>query len=157
MEDPGRSQVFTPQPQKPQSDMLATASNDPMMTQRNGDYITGESSRRSSRALSFEEHYQERGYLKAPLPSNDLQRRKALYRFKLLHTAQDVNFDRIAHLAKLVFSTRIVLISLVDEDHNWHKVDLGLGSDTVERGDSFCSHVVLSKYVTVLSCFVNIL
>jgi hypothetical protein len=102
-------------------------------------------SRRASRALSFEEHYLEKGYLRAPLPSNDLQRRKALYRFKLLHTAQDANFDRIAQLAKLVFSTRIVLISLVDEDYNWHKVDLGLGASTAERGDSFCSHVVLSK------------
>ena len=106
---------------------------------------SGPNSRRTSRALSFEEHYLEKGYLRAPLPPNDLQRRKALYRFKLLHTAQDANFDRIAHLAKLVFSTRIVLISLVDEDHNWHKVDLGLGASTAERGDSFCSHVVLSK------------
>lgn len=105
----------------------------------------GPSSRRASRALSFEEHYLDKGYLRAPVPANDLQRRKALYRFKLLHTAQDANFDRIAHLAKLVFSTRIVLISLVDEDYNWHKVDLGLGSATAERGDSFCSHVVLSK------------
>jgi hypothetical protein len=92
-----------------------------------------------------EKHFEEKGYLLAPIPSNDAQRRKALYRFKLLHTSQDVNFDRIAHLAKLVFSTRIVLISLVDENYNWHKVDFGLGAETAERGDSFCSHVILAK------------
>lgn len=38
-----------------------------------------------------------------------------------------------------------VLISLVDEGRNWHKVDFGLNSSTAERGDSFCSHVILSK------------
>lgn len=92
-----------------------------------------------------EAYFQEHGYLLAPKPSDDLARRKALYRFKVLHTARDVNFDRIAHLVQLVFSTKIVLISLVDEHQNWHKVDHGLGQSTVKREDSFCSHVVLSK------------
>lgn len=95
--------------------------------------------------LSDEEFYLVNGYLRAPVPSNDALRRRALHRFKLLHTAQDINFNRIAHLVKLVFSTNVVLISLVDEDHNWHKVDVGLGAETAERGDSFCSHVILSR------------
>ena len=36
-------------------------------------------------------------------------------RFNILHTAPDPNFDRIAYLAKLVFSTKIATISLIDE------------------------------------------
>lgn len=35
-------------------------------------------------------------------------------RFNIWNTGHDANFDRIAHLAKLVFNTRIVAISLVD-------------------------------------------
>jgi len=152
MEGSVTAQTLTPQPPNSHDHTYGAGPDDTGMINRNGGFTSGPSSRRSSRAMTSEEHYQERGYLKAPIPSNDLQRRKALYRYKLLHTAQDVNFDRIAHLAKLVFSTRIVLISLVDEDHNWHKVDLGLGAATAARGDSFCSHVVLSKYVAEFVC-----
>lgn len=35
-------------------------------------------------------------------------------RFNIWNTGPDMNFDRIAHLAKLVFSAKGVLISLVD-------------------------------------------
>jgi hypothetical protein len=35
-------------------------------------------------------------------------------RFNIWQTGPDLNFDRIAHLAKLVFSTKIVIISLID-------------------------------------------
>lgn len=37
-----------------------------------------------------------------------------LHRFNIWNTGHDMNFDRIAHLVKLVFSTRIVALSLVD-------------------------------------------
>lgn len=41
-------------------------------------------------------------------------RARFAYRFNIWNTGPDVNFDRIAHLVKLVFNTRIVAISLVD-------------------------------------------
>jgi len=37
-----------------------------------------------------------------------------LCRFNIWNTAPDINFDRIAHLVKLVFNTKFVLISLLD-------------------------------------------
>lgn len=37
-----------------------------------------------------------------------------MVRFNIWNTGHDINFDRICHLVKLVFSTRIVTISLVD-------------------------------------------
>ncbi|KAF8689033.1 Domain present in phytochromes and cGMP-specific phosphodiesterases, partial [Rhizoctonia solani] len=55
-------------------------------------------------------------YLIPPLPPDELERRKALYRFNILHTSRDVNFDRITHLCKLVFSTKMVIIALIDKD-----------------------------------------
>lgn len=36
------------------------------------------------------------------------------FRFNIVHTTPDVNFDRIAYLTKLVFSMKIVVVSLVD-------------------------------------------
>lgn len=35
-------------------------------------------------------------------------------RFNIWNTGPDINFDRIAHLVKLVFNTKSVYISLVD-------------------------------------------
>lgn len=92
-----------------------------------------------------EEIYQRLGYLPAPLPPDELLRRKALYRFNILHTAPDINFDRIAHLAKLVFSTKIVLIALTDSDTQWHKSESGLGAPSASRLNSICSHTLLAK------------
>ena len=39
-----------------------------------------------------------------------------LSRFNILHSSPDMNFDRIAYLTKLVFSMKIVVVSLVDEN-----------------------------------------
>ena len=89
--------------------------------------------------------YHQVGWLPAPVPPNELERRKALYRFGILHTAKDINFDRIAHMAKLVFNTKIVLISLTDVDTQWHKSQSGLGLDEAKRISSFCSHTILSR------------
>jgi hypothetical protein len=63
-----------------------------------------------------ESSFEELGYLVAPRPPNEIQRQTALHKFNILHTAPDVNFDRIAHLAKLVFRARWVFIILVDKD-----------------------------------------
>jgi hypothetical protein len=41
--------------------------------------------------------YEKLGWLPAPFTPHEAARRKALYRFNILHTAPDVNFDRIAH------------------------------------------------------------
>lgn len=92
-----------------------------------------------------EEIYERLGFLPAPLPPNEELRRKALYRFNILNTAPDVNFDRIAHLAKLVFSTKIVLIALTDTDTQWHKSESGLGATSASRLNSICSHTLLSR------------
>lgn len=89
--------------------------------------------------------YDHVGWLPAPIPPDELDRRKALYRFGILHTAKDINFDRIAHMAKLVFNTKIVLIALTDSDTQWHKSQTGLGVDKAKRISSFCSHTILAK------------
>ena len=89
--------------------------------------------------------YERLGWLPAPLPPNEVARRKALYTYNILHTAKDVNFDRIAHMAKLVFNTKIVLIALIDAETQWYKAETGLGVEETGRISSFCSHAVLAR------------
>jgi len=91
----------------------------------------------------LENLYDKLGWLPAPVPPNELARRKALYRFNILHTAPDVHFDRIAHMAKLVFSTKIVAIALIDADRQWYKVSSGLETEEVARFPSLCAHTLL--------------
>ncbi|KAJ3990147.1 atypical/HisK protein kinase [Lentinula detonsa] len=68
----------------------------------------------SMRAAKEEQMFRDLGYLVAPNPPDELERRRALYKFNIWNTGSDLNFDRIAHLAKLVFNTKGVFISLLD-------------------------------------------
>ncbi|WVR06967.1 hypothetical protein IAU60_004003 [Kwoniella sp. DSM 27419] len=94
--------------------------------------------------------FEKFGWLPAPVPPDEMARRRALYRFNILHTAADLNFDRIAHMAKLVFSTKIVLIALIDNETQWHKSQSGLGAEEAARISSFCSHSVSDEPFVVL-------
>ncbi|EFI27931.1 atypical/HisK protein kinase [Coprinopsis cinerea okayama7 len=66
------------------------------------------------RAVKEEQMFSELGYLAPPNPPDELERRRALYKFNIWYTGPDLNFDRIAHLAKLVFNTKGVIVSLID-------------------------------------------
>jgi len=84
------------------------------------------------RTSSYQEQlFLEKGWLSAPKPPDELERRRALYRFNILRSGQDVNFDRISHMAKLVFATRMVLISMVDDTDQWYKSESALPSSTL--------------------------
>lgn len=58
----------------------------------------------------------ELGYVPAPYPPDELERRRALNQFNIRNSGSDMNFDRIEHLTKLVFNTKVVLISLIDSN-----------------------------------------
>jgi hypothetical protein len=83
------------------------------------------------RAVKEEQMFADLGYLVPPNPPNELERRRALYRyrvrpsialaltdivarFNIWNTGADPSFQRIAYLVKLVFNTKIVMISLID-------------------------------------------
>jgi len=90
------------------------------------------------RSVKEESMFYEFGYLVAPNPPDEIERRRALYRhvhrgcppnsrngrtltplthrFNIWNTGPDPSFQRIAYLVKLVFNTKIVVISLIDEN-----------------------------------------
>jgi hypothetical protein len=61
----------------------------------------------------------ELGYLAPPYPPDEFDRRRALYQFNIWNTGPDINFERIEHLTKLVFSTKAVIISLIDGNEQY--------------------------------------
>ncbi|KAG6909935.1 hypothetical protein DXG01_014204 [Tephrocybe rancida] len=125
---------------------------------------------RANRAAKEEQMFSELGYLAPPNPPDELERRRALYKFNIWNTGPDLNFDRIAHLAKLVFSTKGVVISLIDGNEQWHKSECkytsspdrtgtlrgdlrstigfcsgGIQSTTTARAHSICAHAILQQ------------
>jgi hypothetical protein len=71
------------------------------------------------RALSEEAMFLELGYLAPPFPPDEFERCRALYQFNIWNTGPDTNFERIEHLTRLVFSTKTVIISLIDENEQY--------------------------------------
>ncbi|KAG6862008.1 hypothetical protein C0995_008195 [Termitomyces sp. Mi166 len=100
---------------------------------------------RANRAAKEEQMFNDLGYLAPPNPPDELERRRALYKFNIWNTGPDLNFDRIAHLAKLVFSTKGVVISLIDGNEQWHKSIWGIPSTTNARAHSICAHAILQR------------
>jgi PAS domain S-box-containing protein len=78
----------------------------------------------------------------ASLPTNELDRIKALNSFGILDTPAEPAFDRITALAKRLFDVPIAIISLIDEDRQWFKSCVGLNTKQTDRKIAFCAHVV---------------
>ncbi|CAB4395335.1 unnamed protein product [Rhizophagus irregularis] len=84
-------------------------------------------------------------YLPPPMPPNEVERRRALWRFQILNTSNDVNFTRIVALSKEHFKTSISMISLLNTTHQWFKAEDGMGCSGTTREISFCGHAILQE------------
>ena len=99
-----------------------------------------------------EAFYRDFGYLPSILPPHEETRLHALSRYGPPKLAGDPNFERIAHLVKLVFNSKLVLITLVGEDQQIFQAQMGGGGEITiaslqalagSRNCSFCSHAIL--------------
>jgi len=73
-----------------------------------------------------------------------------LRRLQLLDTPTERAFDRLTELASKILQTPIALVSLVDEDRQYFKSQVGLGEPLVSQPEtplshSFCQHVVATN------------
>jgi signal transduction histidine kinase len=88
--------------------------------------------------------------LKAALPSNEPQRLEALRRYQILDTATEEIFDGITRLVAFICKTPIALISLVEDDRQWFKSEVGLGISQTSREVSICAHAILQPDLFVI-------
>ncbi len=78
-------------------------------------------------------------------------RLQALAGLNILDTPREERFDRIVRLAQRLFDVPTALITLVDEDRQFHKAAVGFGAREVPRDHSFCSHALDSPFPMVVS------
>ena len=83
-----------------------------------------------------------------PLSHRETLRLQALQDLGILDSPPDAEFDALVRAASLVCQTPISLISLVGEDRQWFKANIGLpGISETPRGIAFCAETILRNDV----------
>ncbi|MBR2648568.1 MAG: GAF domain-containing sensor histidine kinase [Sediminibacterium sp.] len=79
-----------------------------------------------------------------PIPSDDQKRLKELYRYEVLDTTYEDEFNDVVKLAATICGTPIALISLIDAKRQWFKAKIGIELNEFPREISFCAHTIAS-------------
>jgi len=83
-------------------------------------------------------------------PKNEDGRLRSLEKYAILDTDPEAAFDDLTLLASLVCKTPIALISLIDEERQWFKSQVGLSVSETTRDVAFCSSAILQNDVFIV-------
>ncbi|MBT0958534.1 ATP-binding protein [Alphaproteobacteria bacterium KMM 3653] len=73
------------------------------------------------------------------------QRLATLRSYDILDTQNEADFDDIVALASAICDVPVSLISLVDDDRQWFKAQVGFEPPETEMDQSVCSHAILEE------------
>ncbi len=79
----------------------------------------------------------------ANIPLNEADRLENLKSYNVLDTLPEDEYDAITKIASTICNTPIALVSIIDEDRQWFKSNLGLKPSETPRDVSFCAHSIL--------------
>jgi signal transduction histidine kinase len=81
--------------------------------------------------------------VKARPHPNEAERLRALRSYGILDTATEPAYDDITRIASYVCQTPVAVVSLVDENRQWFKSEIGLGVRESSLETSICAHAIL--------------
>lgn len=76
-----------------------------------------------------------------PLP-NEAERLAELFRYDILDTLPENDFDEIVELASQLCGAEISLISIVDDRRQWFKARHGIDAQETPKDIAFCTHAI---------------
>lgn len=76
------------------------------------------------------------------MPTDEQARLAALRRYRILDTEPEQAFDDVALLASQICGTPMATLTLVDENRQWFKSELGIGVRETARSIAFCAHAI---------------
>lgn len=82
-----------------------------------------------------------------PKPENEIERLKVLKDYSILDSISEKEYDAITELASYICGTPIALVSLIDENRQWFKANIGIEASETSRQDSFCQYTIMSPTV----------
>ena len=92
-----------------------------------------------------------KSYTPAATADNEAWRLQSLRDLDVLDSAPEAEFDALVKVASLVCGVPISLVSLVDEDRQWFKAEVGLGARQTPRDVAFCAHAILGEAIFEVS------
>lgn len=78
-----------------------------------------------------------------PIPDNEKGRLAALKEYNILDSLPEEEFDRLTKLVSVVCGVPISLITLLDEERQWFKSNVGLEGTETLRSESFCQFAIM--------------
>ena len=81
----------------------------------------------------------------APRRLDEPDRLRWLRKAAILDTKPEAEFDSVVQALHCISKFPISLVSLVDDDRQWFKANVGLDATELGRDTSFCAHVVASR------------
>ena len=87
----------------------------------------------------------------APLPADEAQRLEALYRYRILDTDAEADYDDFTRLAAQICEAPIALVTLIDRERQWYKAHYGFDFSETSRDMGFCSHAILQSEPLVVN------
>jgi PAS domain S-box-containing protein len=79
----------------------------------------------------------------APLPPNEARRLEAVRSLNLLDSSTEERFDRITRMAARILSVPIAQITLIDENRQFYKSQIGSDVTETPRDKAFCAYTIL--------------
>ena len=80
----------------------------------------------------------------AQKPTNEAQRVASLYEYDILDTMPEKDYDDITKIAADICGMPISLITVIDDERQWFKSQIGIDGSETTRDVAFCAHAILN-------------
>lgn len=84
------------------------------------------------------------------ISQEEQKRLEALYKYEILDTPEERDFDRLSQLASMICETPISLITLLDHDRQWFKSKHGIEINETHRNVAFCNYAIMDDKMLVV-------